>query len=223
MSTAAKIFFRNSLEKLNITLDSSIRDSIFDYFNDLLDRNKVINLISRQSTLFDSITVHLVDSLTPLQIDLPKKAKMLDLGSGGGLPGMPLLLALQSWKGILAESKEKKSAFLSEMADKYGNGRISVFTEFIDSKGKSLPEKASSLDVVTARAVDKLSSIISSVSHLIKKDGFLIAYKGPNYLEELKQAEKYLSKSNMLLDKKLEFTLPFVTAKRTLLFFRKIK
>lgn len=217
----AKKFFKESLERLNIYLDSLLIDKIFMYFTDLLEKNKSVNLISRQSVFFDSIVVHLVDSLTPMQIELPQNIELLDFGSGGGLPGIPLILANPTWKAVLAESKAKKSVFLQEMADKYGNGKISVLTEFLDSKNRNIEVQRSFFDIVTARAVDKLHVIATSVTSLIKVGGLLIAYKGPNYAEELKKAEKIMDKCGLIFERKLEFSLPTVDAKRTLLFFRK--
>ncbi|MDR2351632.1 MAG: 16S rRNA (guanine(527)-N(7))-methyltransferase RsmG [Deltaproteobacteria bacterium] len=217
----AKKFFKESLERLNIYLDSLLIDKIFMYFTDLLEKNKSVNLISRQSVFFDSIVVHLVDSLTPMQIELPQNIELLDFGSGGGLPGIPLILANPTWKAVLAESKAKKSVFLQEMADKYGNGKISVLTEFLDSKNRNIEAQRSFFDIVTARAVDKLHVIATSVTSLIKVGGLLIAYKGPNYAEELKKAEKFMDKCGLIFERKLEFSLPTVDAKRTLLFFRK--
>jgi 16S rRNA (guanine527-N7)-methyltransferase len=217
----SKEYLQNSLSMLNITLDPAVVDRILCYFNDLLDKNKVVNLISRQSELVNSISVHLVDSLSPMQVELPKEVELLDLGSGGGLPGIPLEIANSLWKVTLVESKAKKSAFLKEMADKYGEGRVTVLTEFLQSNGRSLPDKQSFFDIVTVRAVGKLTSLISTVSHLIKSGGYLIAYKGPNYIEELKLAEKYLERHKLVLERKLDFVIPLIDASRTLLFFRK--
>jgi 16S rRNA (guanine527-N7)-methyltransferase len=214
-------FFQNALQQLNIQLNSGSITQILLYFEKLLDKNTNINLISRQSAYFDSIIIHLVDSLTPLKTGFPQFLELLDLGSGGGLPGIPLALANPGWNVTLVESKAKKCAFLTEMSTLFDQKRIKILNQFLEPNGRSLQDKRGFFDLVTVRAVDKLPSLISTVSHLIKQDGSLIAYKGPNYEDELRLASKELLKNNLVLYLKLDCILPVVNAKRTLLFFRK--
>ncbi|MDR2200154.1 MAG: 16S rRNA (guanine(527)-N(7))-methyltransferase RsmG [Deltaproteobacteria bacterium] len=221
MTIDDKTFFLNSLNQINIKLDYDILEKILLYYEYLLIKNKSVNLISRQNNFQDGIITHLVDSLSPLQVDFPNDLKLLDLGSGGGLPGIPLKIANPGWCVTLIESKAKKCVFLNEMAEKFGEGRIKVLNKFVDKNCVSLSDEIGLFDVITVRAVAKLSSLIITVSHLIKSSGYLVAYKGPNYLEEFIEVEKYLKKYRMKFDKKIEYILPINNAKRILLFFQK--
>jgi 16S rRNA (guanine527-N7)-methyltransferase len=215
-------FFKDTLNEIGICLDSDTIKTILSYFECLMEKNKSVNLISRQSNIYEAIVLHLVDSLSIIQLGLPRQNELLDLGSGGGLPGIPLAIANPKWVVTLVESKAKKCVFLKEIADNLDQKRIIILNQFLETNGRSLPEKHGFFDMVTVRAVDKLKSLIPTVAKLLKNGGSLIAYKGPNYESELEQAKMHISKCRLVLENKYEFILPFVNAKRTLLCFRKI-
>jgi 16S rRNA (guanine527-N7)-methyltransferase len=223
MTCDAKDYFEKSLKALNIFLEPDSANSIFGYFGCLLEKNRQINLISRQTSPLRAVSAHLVDSLSLLQAELPKELDHLDFGSGGGLPGIPLQLANPGWRTSLAEASAKKSAFLQEMADRFSHGNITVINQFLEPKGTSLREKTGFFDLVTVRAVDKLPLLVSAVAHLVKGGGLLVAYKGPNYMDELRASKRDVKKNGLELEKKIEFALPFSDIRRTLLFFRKFE
>jgi 16S rRNA (guanine527-N7)-methyltransferase len=154
----------------------------------LLAWNAKMNLISAGSVLH-LWTRHIADSLQLL--DLAPEARIwIDLGSGGGFPGLVIACALADTPGAtvhLVESSTKKAAFLREAADIIGAPtvihaeRIEKFVEHFDG----------TVDVVTARALSPLKSILDQSFSLLKTGALGLFPKGQSVDAELTDATKY--------------------------------
>ena len=127
----------SALAALDLPLDPEIKDRLLAYFELLLARNENINLISARQARPAQVVVHLVDSLTPLLWpDWPAQGQALDLGSGGGLPALPLALARPDWFWDLAEATGKKAAFLREVQAALNLTRVQVFSDYLKPEQK---------------------------------------------------------------------------------------
>ena len=131
---------------------------------------------------------------------LPRNDKIgvLDIGSGGGFPAIPLAIMKPDWHFTLCESTGKKANFLECVTKELGlkntkviNGRVEAIHE--------LPLQKTKFDIVTARAVAKLDILIKDAMPVLKKGGYLVAYKAKDIDEELKGAEKLIKKNNLTL------------------------
>ncbi|EKP94771.1 16S rRNA (guanine(527)-N(7))-methyltransferase RsmG [Thermaerobacter subterraneus] len=135
----------------------------------------------------EALVRHYVDSLVLLGIAGPWAAEglLVDLGSGAGFPGIPLLVALgPGWRGLLLESQGKKAAFLREAVTVLGlDGRVIVEPVRAEEAGRrdSWREQA---DLVVARAVAPLNVLAEYGLPLLRVGGRLWAYKGPRVAEE---------------------------------------
>lgn len=146
-----------------------------------------INLIA-PSTLPQLWTRHIADSLQLLR-HAPGAKVWIDLGSGAGLPGIPIACALSQTPGAqvhLVESNGKKAAFLREAA-RVTNTPVTVHAERIENFGDSFGDKA---DVVTARALAPLSLLLDQAFPLISKGATGLFLKGQDVGAELTEASK---------------------------------
>ncbi len=211
----------DSLSTLNIKIDESAQSKLIAYFILLLNKNTLINLISPKQDIKTKVIIHLVDSLTPLiWPDLPIcAAKAMDFGSGGGLPAIPLSIARPEWLYTLVESTGKKISFLNEVRESLSLNNIITANKFLEP-GKN--NENCFYDLITARGVSNLKKLLSIAGPRLNKNGFFIAFKGPQGDFELKNSSGELKKRNMALHDCLTFTLPFLEAERRLFIFQKL-
>jgi 16S rRNA (guanine527-N7)-methyltransferase len=154
----------------------------------LIDWQRHINLIA-PSTLPHIWTRHVADSLQLLPL-APGAKVWVDLGSGGGFPGIPLACALAQRPGAevhLVESNGKKAAFLRE-AVRITGVPATVHAERIENFGDSF---GGSADVVTARALAPLKSLCDQAFSLLAKGAIGLFLKGQDVEAELTEAAKY--------------------------------
>ena len=143
---------------------------LLDYLA-LLDRwNRTYNLTAIRDPR-EMVGKHLLDSLSmlPHVHDGP----LADLGTGPGLPGIPLALARPALQVTLVESNGKKTRFLREVVRQLGLGNVRV----LEARAEAVDEPGT-FDQLTARAMDTLAGILQVGGHLLAPDGRLLAMKG---------------------------------------------
>lgn len=146
----------------------------------LLNRwNKTYNLTAIRDPL-EMVTRHLLDSLA-MQPYL-EQGTLADLGTGPGLPGIPLAIARPQLQVTLVESNGKKARFMREAVRQLGLGNARV----AESRAEALDEPAA-YDNLTARAMDTLAGIIAVGGHLLRPGGRLLAMKGVYPHDEIAQ------------------------------------
>lgn len=147
------------------------------YYEFLVSRNDLLHLVGPCSAEEFAVR-HILESVF-IAGSLPKGAKVVDVGSGGGLPGIPLAIFRKDLEVILIESKAKKAEFLQQAADECGIGRRVrvVNKQFAEAE---IPPKC----VVTARALDKFPKIVPK---LVKwaSGRKMILFGGPSLEEAL--------------------------------------
>ena len=146
--------------------------------------NKKINLISRKDEQ-NLLERHILHSLTPLKyLKLKEKALCLDVGTGGGLPGIPLKIARQDLNFTLIDSISKKIK-MTDMFAKHTELKdikaVCIRAEDYQKSNKSIKK----FDYIFSRAVAKTDLIISWVRNIIKNDGLIVLYKGGNVDDEI--------------------------------------
>lgn len=144
----------------------------------LLDRwNRTYNLTAIREPR-EMVTRHLLDSLA--MHPFVESEALADLGTGPGLPGIPLAIAKPGLQVTLVESNGKKARFLREAVRTLGlaNARVA------ESRAEALDEPGA-YDAITARALDTLAGIIGVGGHLLKPGGRLLAMKGVRPDEEI--------------------------------------
>jgi|GEM_PF-579597 len=157
------------------------------YYQELVFWNRLINLVSDRS-LGEIIDRHFVDSLTPLPLLQRVGGCLLDLGSGGGFPGLPLKIMLPKMHVFLVDASRKKTSFLSHVVRMLDLTDISVLRERIEGLATRDDFKGQ-FDTVISRAAFKLDQLLVFSAFFLKNTGQLVALRGADVTAEIKTAE----------------------------------
>jgi 16S rRNA (guanine527-N7)-methyltransferase len=179
---------------------------IEEYCLQLVQRNKQVNLISRKD-INNILDKHILHSLSVLKYIKPEPGTCcLDIGTGGGLPGIPLAIALPGTKFLLVDSISKKIQIVSQIAIYLGCNNIELSDNKVEqlyrnpqiifknvqsnNQRKKKSYRMEKFDYVFSRAVSKVKNIIEWSMDLIKNDSTIILYKGGDLTDEISQAKK---------------------------------
>lgn len=185
--------FAERLAALPVELDDEKLAQIADFLARLLAMNELVNLTAVTDPI-EVWTRHALDAATllPGLVFLTPGGTVMDMGSGGGLPGIILAIARPDLAFTLVEATEKKAAFLTAVSAAIGLTNVTV----INDRAEKLmtTELAASFDVVTARAVGKLPTLLGWTAPFVKSGGRLLLVKGERAEEELVDARKAMMK-----------------------------
>ena len=153
------------------------------YLDLLLERNTVMNLTAITDPE-EAVIKHFVDSLTLLKaLEIKKNAKVIDVGTGAGFPGIPLKIMRPDIELTLLDSLNKRLVFLREVCDAIGIEAETIHKR-AEEAGKDTKLRES-FDVATARAVANMNILAEYCIPLIKMKGYFAAMKGPSLPDEL--------------------------------------
>ncbi len=158
-------------------LDAALAQPLLAYLALLVRWNRTYNLTAIRDPR-EMVTRHLLDSLA--MAPHVATGTLADLGTGPGLPGIPLAIAHPQLQVTLVESNGKKARFLREAVRQLGLGNARV----AESRAEALDEPGA-FDNLTARAMDTLAGIIEVGGHLLRPGGQLLAMKGVHPHEEI--------------------------------------
>jgi 16S rRNA (guanine527-N7)-methyltransferase len=155
-----------------VDLQSALRDRLLAYYELLSKWNRTINLtsLSDPDAAIDRL---LLEPLLAARV-LPQPAAMMDLGSGGGSPAIPLALALDSPHLVMVESRGRKAAFLREAAREVGLHATVEAARFEDLVGR--PDYRSAMDLVSMRAVRMDAATLDIAREFAKPGGSLALF-----------------------------------------------
>ena len=196
------------LAQLGIELNGQAREQLLAYIALMEKWNRTYNLTAVRDPLA-MVSHHLLDSLAALP-HLPMAAAqgLADAGSGAGLPGIPLAIARPEWQVVLAESNQKKAAFLRQATLELGLRNTSVHEGRVERWQPALP-----FAVVISRAFARLAEFAKACAHLLASEGRLVAMKGALRAGELDEMRGWNCVS-------IELRVPFLDAERHLLVCR---
>lgn len=201
-------------EELGVPLSDEQVRALFVYLEDLKKWNRKINLTAITGER-EMVIKHVLDSLSFITVFAPQPGmRLLDMGSGAGLPAIPIRIACPEVSITLVESVKKKGSFLRHII------RTLALTEstVLDARTEELPNSyEASYDVVTARAFADIESAVASGTRLLKPGGLIVLSRGPE--ERLREHD--LNAGNVVLDKKVALTLPHSDYRRVIWVFRR--
>jgi 16S rRNA (guanine(527)-N(7))-methyltransferase RsmG len=176
------------LREVGVDLDSAQRSAIDGHVRLLLAWNRAINLTAIRDPV-EAAGAHVVDSLAALPVFRERKVdRFVDLGSGGGFPGLPLAIALPATHALLADSIGKKVRFLETVVDAVGlAGRVETQTARAETLARD-PAHRERWPAVTARAVAALPDLVELAFPLLQRGGVLVAWKRGEIGSELAAA-----------------------------------
>lgn len=160
------------------------------YYELLVETNKVMNLTA--ITEPEEVAVkHMIDSLLAFEDQAFAGKALADVGTGAGFPGIPLKIYCPSLKVTLIDSLAKRLNFLQIVIEKLDLKGIRCIHLRAEDAGRDAGHREK-YDIVTARAVARLSVLSEYCLPLVKKGGIFIALKGSKYQEEISAADKAL-------------------------------
>lgn len=183
--------FPERLEAIGATVDEKQLLQIGDYLARLIAMNELVNLTGITDPV-EVWTRHALDalSLLPALAALPTGARILDMGSGGGVPGIVLAIARPKLQFTLADATEKKAAFLVAVASALGLENVTVVTGRAEKLATT--DLAASFDIVTARAVGPIDKLLPWTAPFTRPGGRILLIKGERADQELLDARKAL-------------------------------
>jgi 16S rRNA (guanine527-N7)-methyltransferase len=216
-----KQLIEQCLDKLNIYLDDKVIENLIKYWDFLMGYNSKINLISRNVDYINGFVEHIIDSVSIFQLTFSNTLNYLDVGTGAGLPGFALKLARPLWNTHLFESKQKKFKFLTELVSQFDLQLLTLHNIFINKNYVNCQEFLAFFDLITARAVESLDSLIVRIAPFIKSGGSFVAYQSVDQLNLLDNYHQVFDKCKMRVINKIVFSLPHIDRNRALLIFTK--
>lgn len=192
-----------------------------EFLTDLfLSWNQKLNLSAIRDR--DGVLVkHILDSLLILPFQLIEPGQhVLDLGTGGGFPGLALATAYPETIFTLLDATQKKLKAVQDMAKKLSLGNVHVIHGRAEDLNKTAEFRAR-FDRVVARAVTKFPDLLKYAVPFVKPGGFLIAYQGPEMRSTWKSFQPQAKKLNSQIERVIEATLPIENAKRCFVLIKK--
>lgn len=181
-----------------------IKKDFTDYKKYFLEENSKLNLISKKEEqyLFEK---HIYDSLG-IKLFFEKynfvPKTLLDIGTGGGLPSVPIAIEYPEISVTGIDSIQKKINAVQSIKNSLNIQNLNLI------RGRVEELKNSSFDVITSRAVAKIETLIKYAYPLLKKDGYIILYKSKTAEDEITEAINLIRKLHLKIKPIIEYTLP---------------
>ena len=193
----------DGITQLGLRVTASQLKQLVAYKDILLRWNKVYSLTAITNPR-DLIIQHLLDGLS-LVVHIPPDARVLDVGSGMGVPGVILAIVLSDVEITVLDANNKKSTFLQQVKIELGLSNLNVICKRVESY---TPDKL--FTVITSRAFADLALFIQLTEHLLAENGCYLAMKAERGLSEMKEISGFECSQ-------IELKVPYLDAKRFLI------
>lgn len=232
---------------LGVELGQGELGRLLRYADLVREWNQRINLVSRKD-IGNLVSGHIVDSLAGVPVlkkllvgvaagqaaSLDRRAgglsqddtapahppRVMDLGSGGGLPGIPLKIVMPEVEMTLVESTKKKARFLETAIRELELEGVTVVGLHSKEIGNN-PDHRGKYDAVVARAVAEMKDLVGLAFLFLKPEGWLVAYKGAKAVEEMIAAKGILQRLGGIIEERPEKALPDTGKARHIVMVRK--
>ena len=209
--------FINELKKMNITITEEQLNQLDLYYNLLVEWNEKINL-TRIIKEEDVYLKHFYDSLTLAKVvNLNDNLTLCDIGTGAGFPGIVLKIVFPNLKVTLVDSLLKRIKFLNIVIEKLKLTNIETVHTRAEDYAKINKNK---FDIVTCRAVSRLSNLLEYCLPIVKKNGCFLPMKA-NCDDEIEEIMATLDQKKVEIANINKFLLPYENSNRTIIEFRK--
>jgi 16S rRNA (guanine527-N7)-methyltransferase len=163
-----------------IALPAGAQLKLDAYLDLLVKWNRVYNLTAIRDRT-NMVTHHLNDALAVLpHLPAVQALRVLDVGTGAGVPGIPIAIARPGWRVVLLDANRKKVAFLTQAAIELGLANVDAVAVRVEDYR---PDAA--FDVIISRAFSELASFVRGALHLLAPEGLLVAMKGAYPQDEI--------------------------------------
>ncbi|MFZ6641076.1 16S rRNA (guanine(527)-N(7))-methyltransferase RsmG [Undibacterium sp. TC4M20W] len=207
--TQLRAMLASGVEELALDLNNDQIDNMIAYLILLSKWNSVYNLTAIRDPK-EMVRQHLLDSLSAAPAFKDAK-NILDVGAGGGLPGMMLAITYPQAKVSMIDTVSKKTAFLTQAKTELGLKNVTVHTGRVEAL-----QVKDAFDVITSRAFSELANFVNWSGHLLADGGQFIAMKGVEPTQEIHSLP-----AGWHVDKLQALTVPGLQAERHLVFIKK--
>lgn len=209
---------KQKAQEIGYNLQEEQLEQFFTYKELLIEWNKKMNLTAIEQEE-DIITKHFIDSLS-IASYIPDTAKVIDIGTGAGFPGIPLKILKKDLSITLLDSLNKRITFLEEVIRNLSLENIQA----VHARAEELAHKEEyreQYDIAVSRAVAPMHTLLEYMLPYVKIGGKCICMKGPNLQEESKDLQNCLETLGGKIEKIEEIVLPKTEIKRNIMLIKK--
>ncbi len=213
---------RDGACELGIQLDDSQIESLDKFALMIVETNRFLNL-TRITEPVEIVKSHYLDSFTCLAaLTIPQGARIIDIGAGAGLPGIPIKIARPDLEVTLLDSSRKKLKFVEEAIAQLGIEGVNFVHARAEEAGRN-PAHREAYDVALARALAEMKILVELCLPLVKVGGTLIAQKSDGAKDEINTARPFTGQLGGKIDKIKRITVPCTDITRRLVIISKSK
>ncbi len=187
------------------------------YLDELWEWNKKINLtgLSSRERIIKEL---LLDSMIP-SLFLPDHGRLLDIGSGAGFPGIPLMICKPELSALFLEPNSKKASFLKHVTRLTKLRQVDVIRGRIEDSADLLHPKG--YHIITARALAHLPQVLKWCPPHMTSGGVFVNFQGNYFEDALEKSSHIIKEQRLFLHKTIPYSLPGKDSQRNLLIFMK--
>lgn len=217
-----------TLKKAMARWEVSLPEDAIEYFRVYLDElgrwNEKFNLTALKEPRHIALG-HFADSIAPMTLDAvfeAKHARIIDIGSGAGFPGLPLKIVNPDWRLSLVESIGKKCEFLRAVIASMEMNHADVFYKRSEELAADMDHREQ-YDFAFARALSSLSTLIEYGLPFLKVGGYLIAHRGRTAADEASRVNTALQELGGAIETIRHYEIPEIGGSRALIVVRKVR
>ena len=213
---------KKKAENIGIALNELQLQQFQDFYELLIEKNKVMNLtsITEEDEVIDK---HFIDSLTCNRvIDMNQVKSVIDIGTGAGFPGIPLKIVYPNIDFVLLDSLNKRVRFLNEAIELLHLKKIQAVHGRAEDLARK-PEFRGKFDLCVSRAVANLNTLSEYCIPFVRVNGFFISYKAQKGLEEIHESDHCMKELGSKIMRVDEFKLTDIDSNRVLIKIKKCK
>ena len=208
---------------LGIQLSEKQLEQFYDYFQFLVEKNKVMNLtaITEEDAV---ITKHFCDSLCLVKgfSDIEKTVSLIDVGTGAGFPGIPLAIVTDNAEFVLMDSLNKRIKFLNEIIEICDLKNVTTIHARAEELGRDT-EYREKFDYCVSRAVANMSTLLEYCIPFVRVGGVFVSYKSGDVTEEIELSKNAQKQLFCRIKDVIGFSIPNTDISRSFVVFEKKK
>ena len=218
----AELLLRQGIADLGTTAGEKAIDQFLAYMEGILSWNEKVNLTAITDRE-DFIRKHFLDSLTCCSFpEMEEANRIIDVGTGAGFPGIPLALMFPDKQFTLMDSLKKRLNIIDELTETLGINNVRTLHGRAEDLAR-MKEHREQYDLCVSRAVANLAVLSEYTLPFLKVGGSLLAYKGPEAIQEIKSSGGAIRTLGGILSEERRVTIPGLETSHVILVIDKIK